>query len=87
MPVELGFADVFVLYVTSIEITDMHKFSNFQQNSPFSSAKPLQNGDKKNYDDEDNWSVASSYPLKFELFDGLFYTDQILGKLEESLPK
>ncbi|KAI5398318.1 protein WVD2-like 1 [Lathyrus oleraceus] len=33
---------------------------NSQQNSPFSSAKPLQNGDKKNYDDEDNWSVASS---------------------------
>ncbi|KAL5068609.1 hypothetical protein RYX36_019496 [Vicia faba] len=33
---------------------------NSQQNSPFSSAKPLQNGDKKNYDDEDNWSIASS---------------------------
>ncbi|XP_058770561.1 protein WVD2-like 1 [Vicia villosa] len=33
---------------------------NSQQNSPFSSAKPLHNGDKKNYDDEDNWSVASS---------------------------
>lgn len=35
----------------------------FQPNSPFSSTKPLQHDDKKNYDDEDNWSVASSYPL------------------------
>ncbi|RDX87022.1 Protein WVD2-like 2 [Mucuna pruriens] len=31
----------------------------FQPNSPFSSSKPLQHN-KKNYDDEDNWSVASS---------------------------
>ncbi|BAT94958.1 Protein WVD2-like 3 [Vigna angularis] len=32
---------------------------NSQPNSPFSSSKPLQH-DKKNYDDEDNWSIASS---------------------------
>ncbi|KHN14839.1 protein WVD2-like 1 isoform X2 [Glycine soja] len=32
---------------------------NSQPNSPFSSRKTLQH-DKKNYDDEDNWSVASS---------------------------
>ncbi|KAL2325375.1 hypothetical protein Fmac_024433 [Flemingia macrophylla] len=32
---------------------------NSQPNSPFSSSKPLQH-DKKNYDEEDNWSVASS---------------------------
>lgn len=28
--------------------------------TPFSSTKPLHHYDKKNYDDEDNWSVASS---------------------------
>ncbi|XP_027365328.1 protein WVD2-like 2 [Abrus precatorius] len=33
---------------------------NSQPNSPFSSSKPLQLDDKKNYDDEDSWSVASS---------------------------
>ncbi|XP_061367611.1 protein WVD2-like 1 [Gastrolobium bilobum] len=32
---------------------------NSQTNSPFSSSKPLLQ-DKKNYDDEDNWSIASS---------------------------
>ncbi|CAL0300017.1 unnamed protein product [Lupinus luteus] len=32
---------------------------NLQQNSPFSSSKPLQH-DKKHRDDEDNWSIASS---------------------------
>ncbi|KAG4908528.1 hypothetical protein AAZX31_20G212200 [Glycine max] len=32
---------------------------NSQPNSPFSSSKPLQH-DKKNYDDEDNWSITSS---------------------------
>jgi hypothetical protein len=33
---------------------------NSQLNSPFSSTKPFQHNEKKNYDDEDNWSIASS---------------------------
>lgn len=39
----------------------------FQPNTPFSSSKPLQLDDKKNYDDEDNWSLASSYPLNLNI--------------------
>jgi len=65
------------------EITDKIKIPFFQPNSPFSSRKTLQH-DKKNYDDEDNWSVASSYP-KFGHFDGLLLTKQVLRALEPSL--
>ncbi|TKY61378.1 WVD2 1 [Spatholobus suberectus] len=33
---------------------------NSQPNSPFSSKKPVHHDDKKDHDDEDNWSVGSS---------------------------
>jgi hypothetical protein len=50
----------------------------FQTNSPLSSRKLAQH-DKKHHDDEDNWSVASSYPQNFNTLMVLFWTDQVLG--------
>ncbi|KAJ1385120.1 TPX2, C-terminal [Sesbania bispinosa] len=56
---------------------------NSQPNSPFSSRKSLHHDDKKHHDDEDNWSVTSSYPQNFEYFDGLFLKEQVLDRAEK----
>lgn len=42
--------------------SDVLELSFFQSNSPLTSRKPLQHYDRKHADEDDTWSVASSYP-------------------------
>lgn len=66
---------LFLLFVCDIvlsvfnEITDMPNLFHFpfQPSSPFSPRKSLHYDDKKHLDDEDNWSVTSSYPQNLKI--------------------
>jgi len=51
-------------------ITDMPNLFHFpfQPSSPFSPRKSLHYDDKKHLDDEDNWSVTSSYPKNLNIW-------------------
>jgi hypothetical protein len=43
--------------------TDIWNHALLQQNSPSTARKPLHPDNKKHHDEEDSWSVTSSYPL------------------------